>query len=141
MGKLIYLLDTNILSEPAKAKPNTTVMERLERYEECYCTAATVWHELRFGCEKLPPSKLRRHLESYLRALLDNALVILPFEQKAAEWLAGERARLMRQGYVPAYADSEIAAIAVTNQLVLVTRNSRDFERFDNLRLENWFEQ
>jgi len=32
MGKLIYLLDTNILSEPAKAKPNTAVMERLERY-------------------------------------------------------------------------------------------------------------
>ena len=77
---------------------------------------------------------------SYLRLLLDNALVILPFDQKAAEWLAGERARLMRQGYVPAYADSEIAAIAVTNQLVLVTRNSRDFERFDNFRLENWFE-
>ncbi len=41
----------------------------------------------------------------------------------------------------PAYADGEIAAVAVTNQLVLVTRNSRDFERFDNLRLENWFEQ
>jgi predicted nucleic acid-binding protein len=61
MGGLIYLLDTNILSEPAKAKPNTDVMERLERYEGCYCTAATVWHELRFGCEKLPsPTRLFR---------------------------------------------------------------------------------
>lgn len=140
MGGLIYLLDTNILSEPAKAKPDPNVMECLERHEGCYCTAATVWHELRFGCERLPPSKLRQRLETYLRSLLDSELTILPFEQKAAEWLAGERARLMRQGYVPAYADGEIAAIAATNQLVLVTRNSRDFERFDNLRVDNWFE-
>lgn len=140
MGELTYLLDTNILSEPAKAKPAANVMERLVRYDGCYCTAATVWHEMRFGCEKLPPSRLRRHLETYLRTLLDSNLLILPFDQRAAEWLAIERARLAEQGCLPAYADSEIAAIAAINQLTLVTRNNRDFQRFSGLNLENWFE-
>jgi tRNA(fMet)-specific endonuclease VapC len=72
--------------------------------------------------------------------LLSNGLVILPFDQPAASWYGKERARLQRQGKTYAYADGEIAAITVTRQLTLVTRNTQDFENFQNLVLENWFE-
>jgi len=140
MARLIYLLDTNILSEPAKLQPNLQVLKKLQEYNSYYATSVTVWQELNFGCNRLPISKLRTRLESYLEILLENKLTILPFEKQAAEWMAIERSRLMKQGITPAYADTEIASVAVVNQLILVTRNVKDFTYFTNLSIENWFE-
>ena len=129
-----------ILSEPAKLEPNYQVIKKIQEYDGYYATSATVWQELRFGCERLPVSKLRRRLESYLDVLLENNLTILPFEKQSAEWLAIERARLVGKGFTPSYADSEIAAVAVVNQLILVTRNTQDFINFADLSMENWFD-
>jgi tRNA(fMet)-specific endonuclease VapC len=72
--------------------------------------------------------------------LLANGLRILPFDQAAADWFGKERARLKLQGKTSAYADCEIAAIAVSQNLTLVTRNTKDFENFQGLVLDNWFE-
>jgi tRNA(fMet)-specific endonuclease VapC len=140
MGQLNYLLDTNILSEATKPQPNVQVLAKLKACNGQYATAVTVWHELHFGYERLPESKLKQRLQSYLVMLLRQKLDILPFTQQAAEWLAIERARLMKSGYSLGFADGEIAAIAVANNLTLVTRNTKDFERFSDLQLENWFE-
>ena len=141
MEQLRYLLDTNILSEATKSKPNQQVLAKLRDHNGCYATAVTVWHELHFGCERLPDSKLKRQLASYLAMLLQEGLAVLPFEQQAGEWLAVERARLMKEGFTLGFADAEIAAIAVANELILVTRNTRDFVRFSGLQLENWFDE
>jgi tRNA(fMet)-specific endonuclease VapC len=46
MEQLTYLLDTNILSEATKPKPNPCVLANLQKYNGCYATAVTVWHEL-----------------------------------------------------------------------------------------------
>lgn len=58
---------------------------------------------------------------------------------RAALWHGVEVARLMNLGKIPSPIDSQIAAIAKTNDLVLVTRNIADFKDFD-LPIENWFE-
>jgi tRNA(fMet)-specific endonuclease VapC len=141
MGQLKYLLDTNILSEPTKPQPNVQVLAKLREYNGSYATAVTVWHELHFGCERLPESKLKQRLQSYLAMLLEKGLEILPFEQQAGEWLAVERARLMKEGFTPSFADAQIAAVAAVNGLILVTRNTEDFIRFSDLQLENWFDE
>ena len=60
------------------------------------------------------------------------------YDERAAIWHAEERVRLAAQGQVPPYADSQIAAIAKVNDLVLVTRNTADFEMFVNLKVQNW---
>ena len=86
MGRLIYLLDTNIISEPAKLNPDKNVLFHFEKYDSHYCIAATVWHELAFACALLPDSKRKNYLKSYLNLLLDNGLGILPFDAQAAEW-------------------------------------------------------
>ena len=140
MGRISYLLDSNILSEPARLKPDDKVLQQLADHDGEYATAAIVWHELVYGCELLAASKRKKQLQSYLEMLLTNGLIVLPFDQAAADWYAKERARLQRQGKTCAYADGEIAAIAVTQQLTLVTRNTQDFENFQNLALQNWFE-
>ncbi len=53
---------------------------------------------------------------------------------------APQRARLEKRGSPPSFVDGQIAAIAATRGMILVSRNVRDFERFEGLALENWFE-
>lgn len=140
MGRIKYLLDTNILSEPARKKPDNNVMQRFAQYDGQYVTAAIVWHELLYGRELLAKSKRKTELQSYLLTLQNSGLIILPYDHKAAEWYAKQRAVLKEQGKIPAYADGEIAAIAAVNNLTLVTRNTDDFSDFKKLELSNWFD-
>lgn len=140
MGRISYLLDSNILSEPARLQADERVLYQLADHDGEYATTAIVWHELVYGCELLSESKRKKQLQSYLAMLLANGLIVLPFDQAAADWYAKERARLQKQGKTCAYADGEIAAIAVSQNLTLVTRNTKDFSGFQDLALENWFE-
>lgn len=136
---LRYLLDTNILSEPAKAQPNQHVLHKLNQYCGQYCTAVTVWHELHYGVERMADSKRKESLFTYLKSLEQGGLVILPYEKIAGEWLAQERGRLSKRGVTIPFMDGEIAAIAFTNQLTLVTRNVDDFANYGELVIQNWF--
>ena len=43
-------------------------------------------------------------------------------------------------GKTPAFVDGQIGAIAYTNQLILVTNNVSDFQDFQGLQIENWFQ-
>ena len=96
MGRIKYLLDTNILSEPARQKPDDKVMQRFLEYDGQYVTAAIVWHELQYGCALLPDSKRKSQLQTYLLTLQNSGLIILPYDQVAAEWFATHRALLKK---------------------------------------------
>ena len=61
-----YLLDTNIISEPLRPKPSKSVMRRLREHEDDIAIPAPVWHELRFGCARLAPSRQREAIERYI---------------------------------------------------------------------------
>jgi len=137
---LRYLLDTNVLSEPLRPKPNERVMERLRGAEASVATASLVWHELRYGAARLIPSKKRRTIETYLEDVLRPTVPILPYDQNAADWHANERARLVAAGQTPPFVDGQIAAIAAVNGLILVTANLADYEPFSGLTIENWHE-
>lgn len=135
-----YLLDTNIVSESTRPTPNPTVMQRLQQERHHVATASVVWHELQFGCQRLPLSHRRSQLERYFQDLVLSGLVILPYTQPAAEWHAAERVRLTAIGQSPAFADGMIAATTYQHGLILVTRNVDDFAAFAGLQVENWFE-
>ena len=134
-----YLLDANIISEPTKRQPDPDVTGRLQLDSIFSCTSATVWHELWHGIHLLDNGQRKHELSAYLEMLRDDGFSVVPFDLKAAEWLATERVRLKHLGLTPAKYDSEIAAVAVVNQLIVVTRNTKDFAMFEGIRLENWF--
>ncbi|HWO26878.1 MAG TPA: type II toxin-antitoxin system VapC family toxin [Kofleriaceae bacterium] len=135
---LRYLLDTNVLSEPMRPAPDPEVMDHIATARDTVATASPVWHELEFGRLRLPAGKRRRAIETMIDAL-STVLVILPYDARAATWHAKERARLSRLGKAPPFVDGQIAAIAAVNDLVLVTRNVRDFSSFAGLEVESWF--
>ncbi|MFB2768745.1 type II toxin-antitoxin system VapC family toxin [Pelatocladus sp. BLCC-F211] len=134
-----FLLDTNIISEPLRPQPNTAVIQKLHQYEEDIVIASVTWHELLFGCYRLPASKRRDRIEQYLKEIVQPNIPILAYDEMAAEWFALERARLVKIGKTPAYSDGQIAAIAKVNALTLVTNNVSDYADFQELPLENWF--
>ena len=136
---IVYLLDTNIISEPTKQTPNDNVLEKLKQHNGQYAISAITWHELNYGVDKMPAGKRKSQLQQYLHVLEVSHLSILSYDKIAARWLASERNRLVLIGNTPAKEDSEIAAIAVTNKLILVTRNTTDFEPINTLIIENWF--
>jgi tRNA(fMet)-specific endonuclease VapC len=133
-----YLLDTNILAEPLRPNPNAQVLEHLRRHQEEVAIPAVVWHEMWFGCHRLPPSAKRQAIETYLTQVVAPSIPVLPYDQDAARWHAAERARLAALGKTPPIADGMIAAIASTHGLVLVTLNLDDFRAFQGLALDNW---
>jgi tRNA(fMet)-specific endonuclease VapC len=135
---LRYLLDTSIVSAPASRRPNERVVRRL-RHEGAACAiGAPVWHELLFGVDRLPAGTRRTRLEDYLHATVERAFPVLPYDQVAATWHARERARLARAGKTPPFVDGQIAAIAFSHDLTLVTANAKHFEAFGGVRLADW---
>ena len=135
---LRYLLDTNVLSEAIKSRPDERTLERLAEHDGECATCAVVWHELSFGATRLAASKKRRAIEAYLEEAVRNTLPILPYDLEAATWHAKERARLSKRGRPPSAADGQIAAIASVNELVVVTANVKDFRRFKDVVVEDW---
>ena len=135
---LRYLLDTNILSEPLRPAPNQAVLDHLREHQAEIAIASVVWHELWYGCYRLPPSAKRTLIEAYLKDVIARTIPILPYDQRAALWHAKERARLTLIGRMPPFADGQIAAVAATNGLGLVTFNRDDYSAFQDLRLEDW---
>lgn len=134
-----YLLDTNIISEPLRPRPNPELLDRLAAADGRMAIASIVWHELVFGVERLAPSRRRDVLERYLIDVVAPTMEILDYDEEAAAWHARERARLQLLGRTVPFADAQIAAIAATRGLILVTRNVEDFSGFEGLELEDWF--
>ena len=135
---LRYLLDTTIVSLPVSKMPDPVVVARLEASGPECAIAAPVWHELTYGCERLPHGKRRRSLEAYLRDVVRGSFPNLPYDEAAATWHGKERARLEAQGRPAPFVDGQIAAVAHVHGLVLVTINEKDFAAFEGLRVENW---
>jgi tRNA(fMet)-specific endonuclease VapC len=138
MAGLSYLLDANVISEPARRSPDPTILRRIQAHEAVIALPAPAVHEVRFGVLRLAPSRQRSELTAYLDRVIERQFPVLAYDLAAAEWHAGERARLVASGRTPPYLDGQIAAIAATNGLTLITRNVRDFAGFHGLVVEDW---
>lgn len=135
---LRYLLDTTVLSAPISRTPDSAIVRRLETDGPECALAAPVWHELIYGCLRLPKGKRRAALERYLRDVVLASFPVLPYDEAAAAWHGEERARLDAIGRPAPFVDGQIAAISHVNGLTLITANTKDFTAFSELTVEDW---
>ena len=133
-----FLLDTSTVSAAMWKVPDPGVLAKLAEHGGECAICAPVWHELRYGVRRLPRGKRRGFLESFLRDVVRPTLPILPYDERAAEWHAEERARLEKGGRQTPFVDAQIAAVAITNGIPVISANMADFAAFKGLGLQNW---
>jgi toxin FitB len=126
-----FLLDTNVVSEPMRARPNAGVLSWLAQVDEdsVFVSVVTIT-ELRYGIERLATGKRRDRLEGWLRKDLTSRFGerILPVDLEIADACGRLVARSETIGRPIEARDAFIAATAEVRGLTLVTRNVSDFE-------------
>jgi tRNA(fMet)-specific endonuclease VapC len=135
---LKYLLDASTLYEPLQPNPRRAILQRMSAHEGEIAISSVTWHELRNGCARLPVSKRRDAVESYLVDVLSASFPILEYDGAAAEWHAMERSRLATAAKQPSFAAGQVAAIAYINDLVLVTNDRAAFKGFKGIKVQSW---
>jgi predicted nucleic acid-binding protein len=120
-----YLLDTNVISELARKKPNASVIEFFESLDEITISVITV-EEIEFGIERLPQAQ-RKNLWKWWSTLLSIPPNVLDIDDKIAKLAGNLRAKQETKGKSRTQADMLIAATAISHGLILVTRNTKDF--------------
>ena len=123
---MIYLIDTNVLSELPKRRPDPAVIDWFAAQTSLALSAVTL-EELTYGIARARPEQAQR-LERWLQKLLTIPPVIVPVDERVAHIAGRLRAERDRAGRAVAQADMLIAACALLTGSVLVTRNVRDFE-------------
>lgn len=123
-----YLLDTSVLSELVRAKPNTNVLKWFETIpdESLYISVLTLG-EIRKGIEAITDNNRKEKLKIWLEIELPNWFDnrILEINQSVADRWGRLQFEMKRP--IPAI-DSLIAATALHHDLQLVTRNKQDFQ-------------
>ncbi|MBE2267717.1 MAG: type II toxin-antitoxin system VapC family toxin [Anaerolinea sp.] len=129
-----YLLDTNTCIRYLNGR-SPSVFRRLDELaEEDVCVCSVVKLELRYGALRSHAvEKTLAQQETFL-----NRFVSLPFDDAAHFHAAQIRADLARLGTPIGPYDLLIAAIALANDLTLVTHNTREFGRVVGLKYEDW---
>ncbi len=129
-----YLIDTNICIYIMNKRP-VDVIRKFKQFEpgEISISSITV-SELQYGVEKsVQQKKNRLRLEEFMAPFR-----ILPYDEFAAITYGTIRFQLEKQGHPIGPLDLLIAAHALSQKLILVTNNEKEFKRIKNLKVENW---
>lgn len=130
-----YLLDTNIVSYFVKGVSGSLVQRmQVGLGAQDIAISAITRAELRYGVGLMDKfDKRRRRID-----LLLKELPALPWGDEAADEFGRLKAYLRRNGTPVSDFDTQIAAHALAEDLILVTHNTRHFERIPDLTLEDW---
>lgn len=136
-----FLLDTNIISETVRPKPEPRVLAWLENQSpgELFLASQTIGELVRGACkvkEKARRDRFTKWIEDDLGQQFEAR--ILPYTESSARIWGELMGNGDRKGETPSAADAQIAAVAMERELVLVTRNVKDFEKFDLDLLNPW---
>jgi tRNA(fMet)-specific endonuclease VapC len=131
---VIYLLDTNSCIGYLNGR-SIGVLPRLQALpSQDVAVCSVVKAELFYGSMRSnnPPRSLAQQ-QDFL-----NRFISLPFDDQSALIYGQIRAQLAASGTPIGPNDLLIASIALANNLILVTHNTREFSRVEGLRLEDW---
>jgi predicted nucleic acid-binding protein len=124
-----YLIDTNVVSEPNRARPNRGVVAWLHAVEDSAVHVSVITlGELRYGIARTTDATTRARLERFFGAFLARfSGRILPVSDGVAGRWGRLRATLTSSGIALSTSDTLIAATALEHDLTVVTRNVRHF--------------
>jgi predicted nucleic acid-binding protein len=135
------ILDTNVVSEPKRARPDANVVAWFGRQaaDQLYLTS-TIVAELAFGIELMPRGRRRGSFEVWLSERVVGAFRgrILPFDEADALLYGRLMAEARRERRPARGGDAQIAATALRHGLAIATRNTDDFAAFAAPLINPW---
>jgi tRNA(fMet)-specific endonuclease VapC len=134
----MYLLDTDVLSELVKKRPSPAVLARLDAIPpEAVFTSSVTVMELRSGAmRRTPDGRLWTQIQEKILARVRP----LGFSYKEAVIAGDILTSLYASGQPIGTEDVMIAAVAMSNGLVVVSGNTKHFSRVAGLKVENWLD-
>ena len=127
----MIILDTNVLSEAVRPRPDEAVMRwlRFTPGDKLFTTSITE-AEMRYGAARLPAGRYRREHEAQIDHIftIRFANFILPFDTRAAQVFANVILSMQKQRRSYSHPDAQIAAIALAHGAAVATRNVEHFE-------------
>ncbi|OJV20032.1 MAG: VapC toxin family PIN domain ribonuclease [Dyadobacter sp. 50-39] len=131
-----YLLDTNICIHLFKGHDGLVSKLDSVGLNSCYLSEITIL-ELMFGVENSAASRRSANRDNldWLRAAFSGRILLVG---ECFEEYARQKVALRQAGLPTGEFDLLIGSTAVSGDLTLVTRNTRDFRNLANIRLENW---
>ena len=143
MGRPYYLLDTNVVSEILNRFPNVSVCSKIQKYKDVSAISAVTWYELLSGIQSMPDGKKKAYLFDAAVNTVQSMFPVIAYDQHAAWIHADIMDRMNSVGRPRPFQDSQIAATAVANNMILVTHNVKDFQSIREvspLMVESWWE-
>ena len=132
-----YMLDTNTIAYAKNQKPESVLKRLLEHDPSELCISAITMAELEYGVfHSSRPEQNQNALMMFL-----SGITILPFNTDAALEYGAIRQDLQSKGALIGANDMLIAAHARSQGLTLVTHNTREFSRVNDLVLEDWVQE
>lgn len=132
-----YLLDTNVLSELVRKRPEKAVLQTLHTISaDALYTSALCVTELRYGALRHPQGDA---LWSRLSGEVLSRVQVLPVGEVEGERAGDVLADLAQRGELIGIEDVLIGATALVQGLTVATRNLRHFDRIQGLHTESWW--
>lgn len=129
-----YLLDTNICIYLIKGNDEKLIKKFVKHSPIDFAISSITVSELWYGCYK----SIKK--EENITALTEflQPFEIINFDEHAAETYGSIRNQLEKNGTIIGAMDMLIASIALSNNLILLTNNEKEFNRVPKLKIENW---
>jgi len=131
---LKYMLDTNICIYLMNKRSHNVIDNVRANLRDGLCISSITLGELEYGASK--SAYYERNIIAIQKTLA--LFNVLDFDDTAASCYGKVRAALERKGLSIGPLDTLIAAHALSKDLIVVTNNSKEFERVDGLRIEDW---
>ena len=133
----MIVVDTNVLSEPLRQRPEPRVLAWLAQRPAVVITSVSVG-EILAGVARLPEGKRRADLASGVSASIDSTADVLPYDEAAARVFASIQVARRKAGRPLSTEDRMIAAICISRGATLATRNTTDFEGLGLELIDPW---
>ena len=132
----MYLFDTDTITNIFKKKPSSKLLRKLQAIDPSDQHISTITiSEIVYGAYKSPRPDY--HMDNLQKVLLP-AVNIVGFDSRAAYFCGRLRAQLEQKGTSVSFADLQIGAIAMANELILISGIIKHFKRIPGLSVENW---
>ena len=134
----MYLFDTDVLSNIVKRNPSKTLLQKIQKLPRgLQYTSSINIGEIYYGANR--SSRREQIIEAFEERVFPSVHIV-GFDEMSGKLFGELKARLEEQGIVCSEPDLRIASIAIQHDFILITGNTRHFEKISGLSIENWIE-